>query len=99
MPSAYAHLKRIDVRYARWDLSQVLMMDPLEDQPICWLYPVNKAKNADGQRRPKAPQCEDPAHANTASTAPNKIAPYLAELMAQYTATGLPPAYLPKDLE
>jgi hypothetical protein len=30
-------------------------------------------------------------------TAPSEMAPLLRKLMADYAATGLPPAYIPKD--
>ena len=60
---------------------------------LCALYPLDKAANADGRRRrlapPAPPMPLDPAP----STSP--IAPLLRKLMADYAATGLPPAYLP----
>ena len=60
---------------------------------LCALYPLDKAANADGQRRrlDAAPPRRDAEAAPTTST----IAPLLRKLMADYAATGLPPAYLP----
>jgi hypothetical protein len=81
------------VRYARWDLSRVDLVDPVEGKVLCALSPLDKAANADRVRRRLA-------SATTATTAPPEpagMAPLLRELLADYAATGLPPAYLPKD--
>lgn len=93
VPSRYRHLERVTVRYARWDLSSVDLVDPRTDGVICALYPLDKARNADGARRALEPgpldgDVEPPAEG---------IAPLLKKLLADYAATGLPPAYLPKD--
>jgi putative transposase len=56
------------------------------------LLPLDWARNADGVRRPvAAPPAAPPAVA--AAAAPPGIAPLLRKLMADYAATGLPPAY------
>ena len=59
---------------------------------LCALYPLDKAANADGQRRRLAPAA--PARQEVAATT-STMAPLLRKLMADYAATGLPPAYLP----
>jgi len=92
VPARYRHLTRLRVRYARWDLSAVDLVDPHTQVILCALYPLDKAANADGQRRrltPAAPARLDP------SPPTSTIAPLLRKLMADYAATGLPPAYLP----
>ena len=91
IPSPYRHLGRICVRYASWDLGHVTMIDERTGEVLCPIFPLDRAKNADGRRRTLAPR---PA----ANTAPAEagIAPLLRKLMADYAATGLPPAYLPK---
>ena len=58
---------------------------------LCELYPLDKAKNADGKRRLVEPTESVPQ----AMPAPSGIAPLLRELMENYAATGLPPAYVP----
>jgi hypothetical protein len=81
------------VRYARWDLGAVDLVDPHTQVILCALYPLDKVANADGQRRrlgpPATPARLDPA------PLPSTMAPLLRKLMADYAATGLPPAYLP----
>jgi len=91
LPSRYRHLTDVAVRYARWDLSAVDLVDPHSATVLGPLYPLDKTGNANGQRRRL--QAPDPAPAHK----PAGMAPLLKQLMADYAATGLPPAYLPKD--
>jgi len=93
LPSRYRHFKRVNVRYAIWDLSTVYLVDGRSGQLLTRLYPQDKRKNADGRRRGKEPLVEGPA----AEPASAEMAPLLRKLIAEYAATGLPPAYLPKD--
>ena len=58
------------------------------------LYPLDKTKNADGRRRTLTPGLLDAAALATPSH--SGIAPLLRQLMTDYAATGLPPAYLPQ---
>jgi transposase InsO family protein len=93
LPSRYRHLKRVTLRYASWDLSRAYLADPQNGNIICRLYPQDKHKNADGRRRRKEPLI-------LAGNPPSDgcgIAPLLRKLIADYAATGLPPAYMPKD--
>lgn len=90
VPSRYGHLERLHVRAASWDLRQVHVVDPKTGVVLCRLYPLDKHRNADGQRaRRIAPLDATPAP-------PGGMAPLLQKLVAQYAATGLPPAYLPQ---
>jgi putative transposase len=91
VPSAYRTLLVVHLRVARWDLSSVDLVDPRSGDPLCTLLPLDKARNAERIRRVVAPA--DPAEQQR----PVGIAPHLRALMADYAATGLPPAYLPKD--
>jgi hypothetical protein len=55
------------------------------------LFPLDKQRNAAGGRAARlTPLAVTPI-------APVGLAPLLEKLIAQYAATGLPPAYLPKD--
>ena len=93
LPSRYRHLTRVVLRYASWDLSRVYVADPQNGNIICRIYPQDKHKNADGKRRRKEPLIEAcKAPVNGAG-----MAPLLKKIIAEYAATGLPPAYLPKD--
>jgi len=95
IPSHYRHLERARVRFARWDLRSVDLIDPRSGAILCPLYPLDKVANADGRRRRLGPSPE--AHEPVATAASPAIAPLLRKLMADYAATGLPPAYLPKS--
>jgi transposase InsO family protein len=90
IPSRYRALQRPTVRYASWDLSSVDLVDERTGVVLATLLPIDKQKNADGRRR-----VLDPEPDLGPEPAPCGIAPLLRELMAQYAATGLPPAYVP----
>ena len=92
IPSRFAHLKRLTVRYQSWDKSTVLLVDDTTGVVLERLHPIDKAYNASGRRRPITPQ---PA-ADESAREPG-IAPLLRQHMADYAATGLPPAYLRKE--
>ena len=93
LPSRYRHLERVAVRYARWDLSHVYLVDEATSAVLCRLFPLDKTKNSDGLRKSLEPGGAGPLPA----PAEGGMAPLLERLMADYAATGLPPAYLPKD--
>ena len=82
------------VRYQSWDLSLAFLVDPKDGGLIETLYPQDKAKNARGHRRVVQP-VGDPLPEALAPVDP--IPPLLRKLLADYAATGLPPAYIPKD--
>jgi hypothetical protein len=92
VPGRYRHLTRLRVRYARWDLGAVDLIDPHTHVILCALYPLDKTANADGRRRRLEPAA---APARLDPVPPSTIVPLLQQLMAEYAATGLPPAYLP----
>ena len=47
------------VRYARWDLASVDLVDGRSGERLCTLYPLDKRANADGVRRPTSPGGND----------------------------------------
>jgi len=90
LPWHYRVLGRVTLRVARWDLSSVDLVDPRSGAHLAVILPLDKAKNADGHRRAVSITME-------VEPPPSGIAPHLRRLMADYAATGLPPAYLPRD--
>ncbi|MGE0386211.1 MAG: DDE-type integrase/transposase/recombinase [Gammaproteobacteria bacterium] len=94
VPARYRHLERLTIRHARWDLSHVDLVDPRTGARLCALYPLDKTAHASAHRRALAPLADAPAPAGT-RPATEDIAPLLRKLIADYAATGLPPAYLP----
>jgi hypothetical protein len=96
VPNAFRHLERVLVRYARWDLSQVHLVDEHSGQVSARLYPLDKAANANGIRRPLDPVATRRPGSAAPITPATGIAPLLENLMAKQRATGLPPPYLPQ---
>jgi transposase InsO family protein len=96
VPTRYRTLVRLTLRVARWDLSSVDLVDPRSGAHLCTILPLDKHLNAD-RRRGVLSAGEAPVHRPLGP--PSGIAPRLLDLMQEYAATGLPPAYLPKDPE
>jgi hypothetical protein len=92
VPSRFAHLEKLTVRYASWDLSSVYLSDLQTGAIVCRLYPQDKKKNAQGRRAPRTPVVPSPE-----PVSPPGMAPLLKKIIQQYATTGLPPAYLPKN--
>jgi putative transposase len=99
VPARFRHFRDVVVRYARWDLSRVDLVDPRHGTLLAPLYPLDRAANADGRRAAMAPP--------TSTDAPlppqgrqhtGVLPPLLHKILADYSATGLPPAYLPQTL-
>lgn len=90
IPARYQHLDRVTLRYARWDRTRVDLVDPRTGSVLCPVLPLDKTAHAHGQRRVRPPTTPtlDPLP-------PAGMAPLLRQLLADYAATGLPPAYLP----
>jgi putative transposase len=95
IPSRFRHFRRVTLRYASWDLGFVHLTDPRTGTVLARLYPLDRARNADGLRRSLNP-IDGKSENLTASEPSNDLAPLLRKLLADYSATGLPPAYLPK---
>lgn len=87
VPSRYRSLVRCTVRVARWDLSSADLVDPHSGTHLATLLPLDKQRHAGAQRRAIR-------IASNAAPPASGIAPRLRELMRDYAATGLPPAYL-----
>ena len=96
IPARYRHFREVTVRYARWDLGRVDLVDPRSGTILAPIYPLDKTANADGRRAlvasPTAWTCR-----RTRLNAPTgALPPLLKQILQEYSATGMPPAYLPK---
>ena len=89
-PAPWRHLTELWIRYARWDLASVDLVDGRTGERLCTLYPLDKRGNAGGVRRPRGPVGEDSGGA--AEPGP---APLLQRILDDQAATGLPPLWLP----
>jgi len=92
VPSRYRHMEHLVIRYPRWDLGFVFLVDEKSNTLLERVFPQNKTQNASGQRRLK----EDVQQIDEQAPQQEGIAPLLKELMEEYAQTGFPPAYIPK---
>jgi putative transposase len=97
VPSAFRHFEHLFVQYQSWDLGQVYLVDQRTGSLLANLSPQDKTKNANGHRRPLQSASENTQSSDAQSPpAPeDPIPPLLRKILADYAATGLPPAYLP----
>ena len=99
VPSRYRHLERLSVRYASWDLGRVHLVDARTGTLLAPLYPLDRAKNADGLRRVLGPVAGTENTAAPTTPKSKEMAPLLRQLIDAYDRAGLPPAYPPKHDE
>jgi hypothetical protein len=101
VPQAFAHLRQLHVRYARWDRSQADLVDARTGTILATIYPLDKARHADGRRRAVQPTglSSRPLAQSTAASSAAAVpeAPLLRHLLAAFAATGLPPPYIELD--
>jgi len=94
VPSRLRHVRKLRVRYASWDLTVVWIVDGRTGDVLARIVPQDKTKNADGRRRSLDP-IDEPNY-QPMGEAPG-LPPLMRKLLAEQEATGLPPAYIPKN--
>jgi transposase InsO family protein len=92
VPARFRHLKRLTVQYARWDLRNVHLVDERTEALLAPIYPLDRTANSDGRRRTLEPVVPELPQTTTSP----EIPPLMRKLLAEYSATGIPPAYIPK---
>jgi len=92
IPARFRHLSKLSLRYAGWDLTHVWLVDERTGAVLTRIFPLDKNRNADGLRGVITPAAPTPSPQEPAG-----VAPLLRKLMTDYAATGLPPAYIPKE--
>lgn len=90
IPQAFRALPHITVRYAEWDLREVHLVDARTQASLAPLYPLDRKKNAEGLRR----RIGTPGSMPEKSEKSGEFPPLLQKIMAEYAASGLPPAYI-----
>jgi hypothetical protein len=95
IPARYRHFHAVTVRYARWDLGRVDLVDEHNGTILAAIYPLDNTANADGRRAVVEPGSTD-APPLDRRRAPSELPPLLKQILQEYSATGMPPAYLPK---
>jgi transposase InsO family protein len=96
VPARYRHFKDVVVRYARWDLGRVDLVDPRNGTVLAPLYPQDRTANADARRSYVGPPAGD-APPDTGTRPDKPLPPLLKRILDEYSAMGTPPAYLPKN--
>lgn len=94
LPARFAHLRSVILRTPSWDKSRITLVDPDTGDALARLLPQDKAKNASAMRRAINPQN---VAASPIRSADDPMPALLRKWLADYAATGLPPAYLPKE--
>jgi transposase InsO family protein len=98
LPSRLRTLRKPLVRYRSWDLSVAHVVDDRDGTVLARIHPLDKEKNFNGQRRTLAPLSHtDGPQLSQPAPDSDPLPPLMRKLLADYAATGLPPAYLPKD--
>jgi putative transposase len=95
IPGRYRHFREVAVRYARWDLGRVDLVDERNGTVLAAIYPLDRTANADGRRAPMKPDSVG-ALPEDSRRETSELPPLLKKILQDYSATGLPPAYLPK---
>jgi len=95
IPARYRHFRELTVRYARWDLGRVDLVDRKSGIILAPIYPLDKTANADGRRAVVTPQ-DGAAPQGHGPGEDGAMPPLLKQILRAYSESGLPPAYLPK---
>jgi putative transposase len=95
VPARYRHFREVTVRYARWDLGRVDLVDERSGTILAPVYPLDKGANADGRRAVVEPDATAVPPEDRRRTG-GELPPLLKRILQEYSATGMPPAYLPK---
>jgi transposase InsO family protein len=95
IPARYRHFREVVVRYARWNLGRVDLVDERSGTILAPIYPLDKSANADGRRALVGPdRIDEPSEDSRREN--SELPPLLKKILQDYSATGMPPAYLPK---
>lgn len=95
LPNRLRTLEKVTVRYRPWNLSSAWVIDPRTQAELAHILPIDKHRNAGGFRRvfDEPGIAGYPEHIEDSE----RVAPLLEKMLADYAATGLPPAYVPLD--
>ena len=94
IPARYRHFRELTVRYARWNLGRVDLVDRRSGIILAPLYPLDKTANADGRRAPVAPAGQRRAAGEQARQRRRAAAAFEADppgVFRHGTAAGVPP--------
>ena len=96
IPARYRHFREVTVRYARWDLGRIDLVDGRSETVLAPIYPLNKNANANGRRAAIESADNALSQIQEPRQTAGELPPLLKRILEDYSATGMPPAYLPK---
>jgi len=104
IPSRFGKLEYVTLSYARWDLSNVELIDPDTGMVLSRVYPLDKQANASGVRRARE-SAHNPVHllseqpeleeASVCAVDEQGLSPLMRKHVREYAATGKPPGFIP----
>jgi putative transposase len=95
IPARFRHFGELTVRYALWNLGRVDLVDRRNGIILAPMYPLDKTANADGRRASVPVDGPDVPPENHRRPS-GELPPLLEATLQEHSATGLPPACLPK---
>jgi len=95
IPARFRHFTEVTVRYARWNLGRVDLVHERSDTILAPIYPLDRTANADGRRSVIEATSQD-STASDGQRPAKELPPLLKKILQEYSATGMPPAYVPK---
>ncbi len=104
IPSRFGKLEYVTLSYARWDLSNVELIDPDTGAVLSRVYPLDKQANASGARRTRESPHQtiasqygqtEPVEAPLCAVDDQGLSPLMRKLIREYAATGKPPGFIP----
>ena len=95
IPARFRHFRKVAIRYARWDLSRIDLVDSNSGTILAPIYPLDRTANADGRRGVLDSEVADAERHDNVSAKP--LPPLLQKILDEHAAKGSPPAYLPKN--
>jgi len=108
IPSRFGHLEYVTLSYARWDLSNVELIDPDTATVLSRVYPLDKQANASGVRRAREstqPSIDMSSGDEQLMQAPlcavdeQGLSPLMRQLLREFAATGKPPGFIPSPTD
>ena len=94
IPYVYRHLRKIMIRYATWDLSNVHIVNEMGKE-LMPIFPVDKAANSSSGRKSCGPV--NSSVEQTQEPVADEIAPLMKKYIQNFEERGLIPAYLPTE--
>lgn len=97
IPGRFGQLEYVTLSYARWDLSNVELIDPDTGAVLSRVYPLDKQANADGERRARERDdaLSGPLDAPLCVVDEHGLSPLMRKHVRDFSATGVPPGYIP----